>query len=70
MIFLFIKLGDFMFEIITKDSKRYTVEKIQHKEFGIIFEYSGELVMLPHDKIKSIDANYNPVSAKTFIKNK
>lgn len=59
-----------MFEIITKDNKRYTVEKISHKEFGILFEYANEMVILRHENIKSINANYSPVSAKTFIKRK
>lgn len=57
-----------MFEIITKNNQRYTVEKIQHKEFGILFEYSGDILILKHEDIKSINANYSPVSAKTFIK--
>lgn len=57
-----------MFLILTKDNQRYTVESIKNKENGIMFEYNNEMVYLSHSKIKEIDAGFNPVSAKGYVK--
>jgi|GEM_PF-4347820 len=57
-----------MYLITTKDNTRYTVDSIKHKENGIIFEYKGEQVLLTHDQIKSIDANFKKSNAKAYMK--
>ena len=59
-----------MFEVITKTNNRYTVEKIKHTATGIIFEYNGDMVFLQHENIASVNGNFNPVSAKIYLKKK
>jgi hypothetical protein len=60
-------MGGYMFLIITKDNKRYTVEKVKHKADGIVFEYNNELIFIENKNVKEIDANFKSTNAKTFI---
>jgi hypothetical protein len=55
-----------MVEIITIDNKRYVIDEIQHKSDGVIFEYLKEPVFISHHSIKTINLNYQKVSAKTY----
>lgn len=58
-----------MFLILTKDSKRYTVESFKHQGDGIIFEYNDEMVYLDNKNIKVIDGSYKSANAKAYRKN-
>jgi len=61
-------LGGFMFKVVTKNNTIYVVRSLKDKPNGVIFEYEGELLLLPHSDIKSIDTSYEQKSPRTYVK--